>query len=178
METLKFAVSQTDEWESAQSNYVMVEITFITNCARGHKKNALETECSPCGPGQFANAIDTHSCSACDEGTFAERIGSPECDPCSVTSFQPSKGKSECKACPMLSSTEGGATALADCMCDVGAYGKAADTRARVRWSSHEEGLVQPDATRAITPRQVRDAATSTLAAALGKGIHLADDSG
>ena len=43
-----------------------------------------------------------------------------------MTSFQPSKGKSECKACPILSSTEGGATALADCMCDVGAYGKAA----------------------------------------------------
>ena len=76
MEMLKFAVSQTDEWESAQNNYVMVEITFITNCARGYKKNALETECSPCGPGQFANATDTHSCSACDEGTFAERIGS------------------------------------------------------------------------------------------------------
>ena len=126
METLRFAVSQTDEWESAQSNYQIIEITFITNCARGHKKNALETECSPCGPGQFANAIDTHSCSACDKGTFAEGIGSAVCDPCSVTSFQPSNGKSECKACPMLSSTEGGAIALGDCMCDVGAYGRAA----------------------------------------------------
>jgi len=123
METLRFAVSQQKDWRGGDDNAQKIEVTFITKCAPGHTKNAAETQCTPCGFGEFALSMDMISCSPCLPGTFAEKTGSEVCKPCGVTSYQPAQGQKECDACPSRSSTGGSAIALTECLCDVGSYG-------------------------------------------------------
>jgi len=121
METLEFAVSQQENWEGG--NAQKTEVTFSTKCAPGHLKKPSETQCTPCGFGQYALLFDMTSCSPCLAGTFAGKTGSEMCEPCGVTSYQPFEGKRACTACPSRSTTEGGAIALTECLCDVGTYG-------------------------------------------------------
>lgn len=123
METLEFAVSQQENWEGGYNNAQKTEVTFSTKCAPGHLKKPKETQCEPCGFGEYALLFDMTSCSPCLAGTFAGKTGSEMCEPCGVTSYQPFEGKGECTACPSRSTTEGGAIALTECLCDVGTYG-------------------------------------------------------
>ena len=123
METLKFAVSQQENYRGGDDNAQIIEVTFSTKCAPGHTKNSLETQCTPCGFGEYAQLFDMISCSPCAAGTFAGKTGSEKCEPCGVTSYQPFEGKRACTACPSRSTTEGGAIALTECLCDVGTYG-------------------------------------------------------
>mgnify|MGYP003316969153 FL=1 len=123
METLRFAVSQQENYRGGDDNAQEIEVTFSTKCAPGHTKNSLETQCTPCGFGEYALLFDMISCSPCLAGTFAGKTGSEMCEPCGVNSYQPFEGKRACTACPSRSTTEGGAIALAECLCDVGTYG-------------------------------------------------------
>jgi hypothetical protein len=120
MDNLTFGASQSRESSLTDPT---ITVSFISRCSPGHTKNAIETKCSPCGFGEYAELVDMNACSPCAKGTYTNITGSVTCSSCDNSSYQPEEGKSSCTLCPARSTTEGGAITQGSCLCQIGTYG-------------------------------------------------------
>jgi hypothetical protein len=111
------------------SVYCQINSMFCSQpCSAGLFYDTDSLSCRSCAAGKFSNDVRVSSCSLCSLGEFTTALASTKCEKCDFGKFADTLGFSSCQPCPQNAVTfTQASTALSDCICNRGYYGRAYD---------------------------------------------------